>query len=132
MSKKVSNRKYPPKNCPQCRKAYTPSDRRQIYCCAQCRIDFNNDKRFREEAEALLIKKSLLQNEKILKYAYEWLKLNQKKEIAIDFLIYSGFQPGIFSGQSINREIGTKVLWSLGFGIEGIQSNNNVVKILKK
>ena len=132
MSKRVSNRKYTSKSCSQCKKSFTPTDRRQIYCCHQCRIDFNNDKRFRVEAEALLIKKGLLKNEKTLKYAYELLKLNLTKEIAIDYLIYSGFQPGIFSGQSINREIGTKVLWSLGYGIEGIQSNNKVVKILKK
>jgi hypothetical protein len=132
MSKKVSNRKYPPKNCPQCRKAYTPSDRRQIYCCAQCRIDFNNDKRAREDAPALFLKKNLIQNERILKYAYEWLRINNKAEIALDYLLFNGFQPNIFSELSINQEIGTKVMWSLGYGIEGIQRNNKLIKILKR
>ena len=132
MSKKVSNRKYTPKSCPQCKKSFTPTDRRQIYCCYQCRIDFNNDKRYREDAPALLLKKTLVQNERILKQGYNWLKLNKKVEIALDFLLFNGFQPGIFSGLAINQEIGTKVLWSLGYGIEGTQSNNKVVKILKK
>jgi hypothetical protein len=132
MSNRTLNRKYPPKQCPGCKKTYIPTDVRQIYCIPQCRINFNNDNRKLKEAPAQLLKKKLFQNERILKHAYDWLNFYSKGDIALDFLLFNGFEPKIFSEQSINQDIGTRVYWSFQYGIEGIQRDNKLVKILKK
>lgn len=130
--KRLSNRKYPRKNCPQCSKSFIPTDRRQIYCCAQCRIDFNNDKRLTQDASALYFKKALIHNQRCLKKAYEVLIREKEDQINIEFLRYDGFEPGIYSQRNINETLGTTILWSLDYGIEGIDKNNSLVKIKKR
>lgn len=130
--KRLSKRKYPTKTCQQCSNSFVPTDRRQKYCCAQCRIDYNNDKRLTQEAGALYFKKVLIHNQRCLKKAYDVLARENEEHISIDFLKYDGFEPGVYSDISLNETLGTKILWSLDYGIEGVDRNKILVKIKKR
>lgn len=66
--KRLSNRRYPERICkkPDCQEGFVPSDARQIYCCEQHRIDFNNDKRKLKEAITVCFLKNAKSNRDIL------------------------------------------------------------------
>lgn len=130
--KRVSKRRYPARNCKQCRQAFTPTDRRQVYCCSQCRVDFNNDKRSEQEAPLLAFKKKLAHNEKCLIKAKKTLEKNNRDYISLDFLLYDGFEIDVYSERGVNQTTGNTVLWSLQHGLEGVDKNRNLYKIIKK
>ncbi len=132
MKKRTPKRRYLPKSCLQCLESFIPIDKRQKFCNSQCRIDFNNDKRCREDAPAQTLKKQLVLNEKCLKKGFEHLTKTGEELINMSYLIYDGFNPNIYSEAYINTTLGTTVLWSLDFGIEGINKEKTIVKILKK
>ena len=69
IKRRESNRRYPLRKCkkPDCQEYFVPSDSRQIYCCEQHRIDFNNDNRKQKEAITILFLKIVKSNEAILK-----------------------------------------------------------------
>ena len=52
LKKRTSNRCYPIRKCkkPECNEGFIPTDARQVYCCEQHRIDFNNDRRKLKES----------------------------------------------------------------------------------
>ena len=69
LKKRVSNRRYPLRKCkkPDCQVNYVPTDARQIYCCEQHRVDFNNDKRKLKESINIVFTKKGKSNRDILK-----------------------------------------------------------------
>ncbi len=131
-NKRVSNRRYPPKKCPQCQRNYIPTSKRQIYCVPQCRIDFNNDKRNRDDAQSVSFTKALKINRKSLKKGFEKLEKHQEQYLNLEFLKYDGFNPAIYSDQSIEKGNGNMILWSLDYGIEGIDKQRTIIKIHKR
>jgi hypothetical protein len=68
IKRRESNRRYPLRKCkkPDCQEYFVPSDSRQIYCCEQHRIDFNNDKRKLKEAINIFFLKTVKSNRAIL------------------------------------------------------------------
>jgi hypothetical protein len=68
IKRRESNRRYPLRKCkkPDCQEYFAPSDSRQIYCCEQHRIDFNNDKRKLKEAINIFFLKTVKSNRAIL------------------------------------------------------------------
>jgi hypothetical protein len=68
ITKRVSNRRYPERLCkkPDCQEGFVPSDARQLYCCAQHRVDFNNDNRKLKEAFTVCFLKGVKSNRDIL------------------------------------------------------------------
>ena len=69
LKSRVSNRRYPLLMCkkPDCRESFVPTDARQIYCCEQHRVDFNNDKRKQKEAINIFFLKKVKSNRDILR-----------------------------------------------------------------
>lgn len=68
LKKRTSNRRYPIRKCkkPGCQDEFTPSDARQIYCCEQHRIDFNNDRRKLKESIDISFLKIVKKNRTVL------------------------------------------------------------------
>lgn len=84
IKKRVSNRRYPLRKCkkPDCHEGFEPSDSRQIYCCEQHRVDFNNDKRKLKEAINVFFLKNAKSNRDTL-----------KKIEKCDYYIENGYAP---------------------------------------
>ena len=82
LKKRTSNRCYPIRKCkkPECNEGFIPTDARQVYCCEQHRIDFNNDRRKLKESIDISFLKIVKKNRAVL------------HKIALsDFYINSGF-----------------------------------------
>jgi hypothetical protein len=123
MAKRKSLRKYPERMCANtlsCSKGnFIPHDKRQQYCCVQCRTNANNDNR-------ALLNKTTFQKEKFLRlYDRKLSKIFQKygdeklycfvkreilsyEEIDVRLLVEDG--PGVLTN--------TKTRWFYEFGTE--------------
>ncbi len=132
MKKRNSKRIYPAKKCPQCIKLFTPNDARQVYCCSQHRIDFNNDQRRIREAPVRSIADKLKKNEQVLIKATDSLSRQGQHIISLDMLLYDGYDIMVFSSSSINKKTGKKILWNISYGIEGCDEINTGCIIHKR
>ncbi len=132
MKKRNSKRIYPTKKCRQDSKLFTPTDARQVYCCPQHRIDFNNDQRKIREAPVRSIADKLKKNEQVLIRATEALSRLGQRIISLDMLFYDGYEIDVFSSSSINKKTGKKILWNISCGIEGCDEINTGCIIHKR
>src|SRR5687767_5290836 len=68
-----SKRKHPKRPCanPLCKKEFIPTDKRQIYCSGQCRIDASNDRRDLRNRTIFFDEKRLRHYEKKLAKLFE-------------------------------------------------------------
>lgn len=64
----ASNRVYPLQLCinPDCGEEFYPHDRRQVFCCPQCRINYYNDQRRIENTERFGLEEQLRTADKVL------------------------------------------------------------------
>lgn len=64
----ASNRIYPAQVCinPDCGEEFYPHDRRQVFCCRQCRINYYNDQRRIENAERFGLEEVMRSADKVL------------------------------------------------------------------
>ncbi len=130
--KRISQRRYPAIPCKQCKNQFSPSDKRQVYCQPQHRIDHNNDLRAIKEMPTKLMVKKLFSNETILKKIDHNMTILNNNTFNIDFLLLEGFDFDISSASEINRKTGGKIIWSLSYGIEGIGDDEKNFIIHKK
>src|SRR5437868_8543504 len=88
-----SKRVYPPRKCkkPDCGIDFNPIDNRQKYCCAQHRIDHNNDLRSVKERPLKLLGKKLKHNLEVLKKVHSSLNANRQSTFSIQLLQYEGY-----------------------------------------
>ena len=129
--KKKSNRIYPSKKCKHCKNEFTPTDKRQVFCCEQHRIDYNNDKRLIKYAPIKAIITGLTKNDQILEKAYQYMTEKKKNSIDIDILNYDGFDFNIPTKISVTNA-GNQIEWQISFGLEGIEKETKLFKIHKK
>ena len=108
LKKRVSNRRYPLRNCkkPDCQVNYVPTDARQIYCCEQHRVDFNNDKRKEKEAITLLFLNKVKSNEAILKKVKTNDHYTKYRCVKKDLLDYEGYDFNYYHQIMINKKTG--------------------------
>ena len=133
LNKRISNRRYPIRICkkPDCSGEFTPSDSRQIYCCEQHRIDFNNDKRKQKEAITILFLKIVKSNEAILKkirISDYYLKHNGVFKPLLD---YEGYNFDFYHKKMINKDTGNEVYVCFGYSIELVDPENQKFVIEK-
>ena len=118
VQKGFSNRIYPPRICLQCKEKFTPTDARQVYCCEQHRIDFNNDKT-----------KAILKYDKVLikgiKHNYEVLSKIKNSPFYLQngkfnrsLLDYEGFDFSQYHKKVINKQTNAEILICYDLGIE--------------
>lgn len=121
--KRNSNRRYPPRICPQTGEEFIPSDRRQIYKNAQARIDANNDKRKikRQPAEDLI--KELKRNDEILAKLFLDQESNRYDAIGIyRLLVYENFTFEKMVEVAKVAESGNRIHWYFNYGLEKLES----------
>ncbi|MGL2963845.1 hypothetical protein ACSVH2_08525 [Flavobacterium sp. RSB2_4_14] len=132
--KRVSNRRYPIRYCKKqdCNEAFIPTDARQIYCCEQHRIDYNNDKRkIVDKIESDFTKKAK-NNKSIL------IKILNSKEyirdgvINISILQYEGYDFGIFHSIKIEEKTKKEMKFCYEYGVLLKDSENKNYIIYKQ
>jgi hypothetical protein len=120
INRRVSNRRYPIRKClkPDCNEDFIPTDSRQIYCCQQHRIDFNNDKRKQKEVVAIFFLKNVNSNRDILK-KIKASDYYQKNGHASKFLLdYEGYNFNTYHSIIINKKTGREVQVCFDYTLE--------------
>jgi hypothetical protein len=123
LKKRTSNRRYPIRKCkkPDCQNEFTPSDARQIYCCEQHRVDFNNDRRKLKESIDIAFFKSVKKNKAILfKIASNDF---YKKNLFVhkSLLEYEGYDFNKYHQIIINQATKNVVHFCYDYGLELIE-----------
>jgi hypothetical protein len=120
IKKRVSNRRYPLQKCkkPDCHESFEPSDSRQIYCCEQHRIDFNNDKRKQKEAINVCFLKIVKSNRDILQKIKNSDYYRKYGCIPKFFLDYEGYDFSTYHKILINDITGNDVHVCYDYTIE--------------
>ena len=131
VKRRVSNRRYPIRKCkkPDCQEDFVPSDSRQIYCCEQHRIDFNNDKRKQREAISLLFLNKVKSNEAILKKIVESDYYKKHEGVYKPLLDYEGYDFKYYHQLLINKFSGCTVHVCFGYTLELVDPKEQFFKI---
>lgn len=121
--KRFSNRKYPPRKCEKvdCEIIFTPTHKKQKYCCRQHQIDQNNDNRSVKEAPGRTLEKIYRHNEQILKKLKEACERLKQNVIVIDYLNIENYCHGYNTDSNINPQTGNTVEWNYHYGLEGFK-----------
>ena len=126
LKKRTSNRRYPIRMCkkPGCQDEFTPSDARQIYCCEQHRIDFNNDRRKLKESIDISFLKIVKKNRAVLhKIASSYFY--KKNGFAHKSLLeYEGYDFNKYHQKIINQRTQNEVHICYDYGLELIDPIN--------
>ena len=132
-----SKRKYPEKLCfnPNCEfeKKFIPHDRRQKFCCEQCRINFHNDKQHGDNNSSFRNEKLLRQYDKKLEKIY--YRCVDKDDYCIvwkGILEYEGINVRLLVEEQQNTHTGEKVKWFYRFGTELDKQRPDFFTIYKK
>jgi hypothetical protein len=132
LKKRTSNRRYPIRKCkkPDCQGEFIPSDGRQIYCCEQHRVDFNNDRRKLKESYDATFFKIVKKNEAILiKIASsDFYKKNSYAHLSL--LEYEGYNFKIYHKKEINPTTKNEVHICHNYGLEFIDPTKNNFSII--
>lgn len=133
MNKRFSNRQYPTRNCNKtdCKELFIPTDARQIYCCKQHRIDYNNDKRkIADNIESEFTKK-VKNNKRIL---IKILSSNEYKRDSVineSILLYEGYDFSIYHKTVFDSKTKREVKICYEYGILLKDTENKNFKIIK-
>lgn len=129
--RRISNRIYPIRKCKKtdCQEDFIPSDSRQIYCCEQHRIDFNNDKRKQKEAITILFLKKIKKNGAILKKILSSSYYKKHKCVNKSLLDYEDYDFNFYHKITINYSTGNEGHICFGFALELIDPINQIFTI---
>ena len=119
-TRRISKRKYQGKMCQKidCKNLFTPTDSRQKYCCAQHRVDHNNDCRKSNNKGSHDLHKILTLNETILKKIYYSNANATMMGVNKQLLDYEKYQFDYNTDAKINTDNNNRVLWTYHFGLE--------------
>ncbi|MBP8156794.1 MAG: hypothetical protein KAX93_00275 [Flavobacterium sp.] len=126
LKKRTSNRRYPIRKCkkPGCQDEFTPSDSRQVYCCEQHRIDFNNDRRKLKESIDIFFLRIVKKNRAIL-HKIATSDFYRKNKFAHKSLLeYEGYDFKKYHQLIINQRTQNEVHICYDYGIELIDPIN--------
>jgi hypothetical protein len=126
LKKRTSNRRYPIRKFkkPSCQDDFTPSDSRQIYCCEQHRIDFNNDRRKLKESIDISFLRILKKNRAIL-YKIAASDFYKKNRFAHKSLLeYEDYDFKKYHQIIINQRTQNEVMICYDYGLELIEPIN--------
>jgi hypothetical protein len=131
--RRISNRRYPVQQCKKkdCQINFTPSDKRQKYCCEQHRIDHNNDMRNLKAQPGIELDKKFRHNQMVLKKIFETLGNIGQTTISIDLLKYENYDFEYYTQKQINISTNREVYWNYFYGIEG-QNDKKTTFIIHK
>lgn len=126
LKKRTSNRRYPIRKCKKtsCQDEFTPSDSRQIYCCEQHRIDFNNDRRKLKESIDLSFLKIVKKNRAVLHKIALSIFYKKNGFVHKSLLDYESYDFKIFHQIIINQKTQKEVQICYDYGLELIDPIN--------
>jgi hypothetical protein len=134
--KSRSQRKYPERvcfnlNC-EFQKKFIPYDRRQKFCCEQCRINYYNDQRHINNTTVLLKLKKLKQiDDKLANIYKRFLNKDGKCLVRREILFYENIDVMLMVRELENKQTKGKVKAYLRFGIELLSTDDNYYLIHK-
>ena len=131
VEKRISNRRYPIRKCkkPDCQEYFVPSDSRQIYCCEQHRIDFNNDKRKLKEAINIFFLKIVKSNRAILN-KIKTSDFYKENGYSTKFLLdHEGYDFSTYHRIIINKKTGREVHVCYDYALELIDAKQEFFSI---
>ena len=126
MNKRISNRKHPDRICkkPDCKKQFTPADKRQIYCTQQHRVDHNNDLRDLKDKPHKVIKQINLKNQEILAKIYRIQKAKNYPEFNYHLLEVDDFDRRYYTDSTM---VDSKIVyWNYHYGVQGVDSEKKL------
>jgi len=120
LKKRTSNRGYPIRKCkkPDCQGEFIPSDGRQIYCCEQHRIDFNNDRRKLKESIDITFLKKVKKNRAILFKIASSDFYKKNSYVHLSLLEYEGYDFDNYHQKIINKDTENDVFVCYDYGLE--------------
>lgn len=123
--KRISKRLYDSIDCrkPGCKIKFKPTDKRQVYCTPQHRVDHNNDLRKIKNLKFENHNKILAKNQAILEKLFFKLNEMPKKHFHIDILRIENYSFGYMTDKSINEYTGNEIEWNFFYGLEGYCQN---------
>ena len=132
-----SKRTYPERKCfnSSCEfeKEFTPHDRRQKFCCNQCRVNYHNDARHTINNNELLNEKRLRGFDKKLKKIYQnCVDAKGVCTVSKEILAYEQIDLRLSVSEQANPKTGGKVKWFYTFGTEIHPNDSNYFLIYKK
>jgi hypothetical protein len=131
IKRRESNRRYPLRKCkkPDCSGEFTPYDSRQIYCCEQHRIDFNNDKRKLKEAINIYFLKRANSNRAILN-KIKTCDFYKENGYSTKFLLdHEGYDFSTYHRIMINKKTGREVHVCYDYALELIDAKQKIFSI---
>lgn len=131
LKKRLSNRRYAIRKCrkPDCQDEFTPTDARQIYCCEQHRVDYNNDKRRIKDSIDIYFFKSLKKNGAILHKIKSSDFYKREQRVHKTLLEYEGYDFSKFHKMLINQKTNKEVHVCYDYGLEMIDVINQYFSI---
>lgn len=126
MKKRISNRRYPPRTCKKsdCGEVFIPTNKKQVYCCAQHRIDHNNDIRDIKAQPVLELDKKLAHNQKVLEKIFTSSKRFKTTSFNLALLEYEGFNFNSSTDITINSSTSKEIHWNYHYGLETYDKTN--------
>lgn len=123
LKKRTSNRRYPIRKCkkPDCQGEFIPSDARQIYCCEQHRVDFNNDRRKLKELIDTAFLKIVKKNRAILIKIESNDFYKKNSYVHMSLLEYEGFDFKRYHQKVINPTTKNDIHICYDYGLEFIE-----------
>lgn len=120
MKKRISNRRHPTRTCkkPDCKEEFTPTDKRQVYCTPQHRVDHNNDIRDLNEKPHKALKAKRIKNEKILAKIYGLQKSKNYTQFNYQVLELDDFDVQYYTDVTVNN--GSHIYWNYHYGLQGV------------
>lgn len=137
MKRKKSSRKYPEKDCfnpaPHEGSKFIPYDSRQIFCCTQCRIDYYNDLR-KKENETRYAEESVLRRiDKQLQLLYKRYYNGKWCNIHIGFLAHVQIDVLNYCiTVTRDKTTGKQISWFYLYGVSIDPKDANFIIIHKK
>ena len=131
IKRRESNRRYPLRKCkkPDCQEYFVPSDSRQIYCCEQHRIDFNNDKRKLKEAINIFFLKIVKSNRAILN-KIKTSNFYKENGYSTKFLLdHEGYDFSTYHRILINKKTGREAHVCYDYALELIDAKEEFFSI---
>jgi len=132
--KRMSNRVYPRRFCKKldCSELFVPTDNRQLYCCAQHRIDHNNDKRKDIDTFQHKFNKQIKHNKKVLLKIYNSTFYKRQDNVDESLLEYENYNFSTYHEKLFDEHYEREVMFCFDFGIMLIDSTYKKYKIFKR
>lgn len=114
-------------------KEFIPHDRRQIFCCKQCRINWHNDKQAEENAVRYADEKVLRAIEKILEKLYHRYVVGSYCMVRKDYFAHEEIDIIHYVvKKGLNPLTGSEISWFYGYGVTRDVKHTDYYLILKK